>query len=95
MAAAKGRQRAEWSRTAQLSALLANPHRDTKRHPEPFAASDFNPFAEPEAAKPKRRELKMKVSCLKWLCENGELEEGDGGLDSATTPDPRTSIPNP
>jgi hypothetical protein len=68
---AKGRQRAAWERTAQLSALLANPNRDTKEHPEPFEPWEFNPFADEKPQKPKRPEIKMRVSCLKWLCENG------------------------
>ena len=75
MAMAKGRERAEWGRTAQLSMLLANPNRDTEEHPEPFQAWEFNPFTEAEPPKVKKPEVKLRVSCLKWLCENGELPE--------------------
>jgi hypothetical protein len=68
---AKGCQRAEWERTAQVSALLANPNRDTKEHPEPFEPWEFNPMADKKPPKAKKPEVKMRVSCLKWLCENG------------------------
>lgn len=64
---AKGRQRAEWERTAQVSALLANPNRDVKEHPEPFEPWEFNPFAEEKPPKVKKPEIKMKVDCLKGL----------------------------
>ena len=35
---AKGRQRAEWERTAQVSALLANPYRDPRKAPRTVRA---------------------------------------------------------
>lgn len=66
---AKGRQRAEWERTAQVSALLANPYRDQEKHPKPFEPREFNPMTDQESPKAKKPELKMRVSCLKWLCE--------------------------
>jgi hypothetical protein len=68
---AKGRQRAEWERTAQLSALLANPYRDQEEHPEPFEPWEFNPMADERPKKLKKPAVKMRVSCLKWLCDNG------------------------
>ncbi len=75
---AKGRQRAEWERTAQLSALLANPYRDTDEHPEPFEPWEFNPFADGKPTTAKNRDIKMKVTCLRGLCEGGR-RRAEGG----------------
>jgi hypothetical protein len=73
---ARGRQRAQWDRTAQLSVLIANPHRDVQKHPEPFEPWEFHPFAEGKPPKAKKREVKMSVTCLKGLFSKG-LEIGD------------------
>ncbi len=70
---ARGRQQAEWDRTAQLSVLIANPHRDVQKHPEPFEPREFNPFAGQTPPKVKRREVKMSVNCLKALCRPGTV----------------------
>ncbi len=43
---AEGRQRADWSRTSALMALIANTHRDPKKT-RAFRPSDFDPFARP------------------------------------------------
>ena len=71
MAMAKGRQRAEWERTSQMSVLIANPHRDVKKHPEPFEPWEFNPFAEGKPPRVKKPEIKVSVKCLKALCKPG------------------------
>jgi len=41
---ADARLRADWSRTSNLLALIANCHRDQKRRPRPFTPADFSPF---------------------------------------------------
>jgi len=41
---AEGRQRADWSRTSALMALIANTQRDPKKT-RAFRPSDFDPFA--------------------------------------------------
>jgi hypothetical protein len=66
---ARGRQRADWARTSLLAAIMANPYRDSEEHPDPFKASDFDPFADNRAPRGKRPTLKMRVSCLKVLCK--------------------------
>ena len=43
---AEGRQRADWSRTSALMALIANTQRDPKKT-RAFRPSDFDPFARP------------------------------------------------
>ena len=45
---AEGRQRADWSRTSSLMALIANTQRDPKKT-RAFRPSDFDPFARPRA----------------------------------------------
>ena len=45
---ADGRQRADWSRTSGLMALIANTQRDPKKT-RAFRPSDFDPFARPRA----------------------------------------------
>ncbi len=52
MAMAKGRQRAEWERTAQLSALIgAIPTATQESIQKPFEPWEFNPFADEEPPK--------------------------------------------
>jgi hypothetical protein len=34
--------------TAEILAMLATVNRDPKKHPEPFYAHEFNPFAPPQ-----------------------------------------------
>lgn len=41
---ADGRNRAEWGRTSEILAMLANCNRNTRRHPHPFTAEQFSPF---------------------------------------------------
>lgn len=38
--------RADWYQSAQLCALYAEAHRDSKRRAAPFTAADFLPFVE-------------------------------------------------
>ncbi|MEP0846069.1 MAG: hypothetical protein HRF50_04510 [Phycisphaerae bacterium] len=45
---ARERQRAEWSRTASLLALLASVHRDPKKRRRPYSAAEWNPYATDE-----------------------------------------------
>jgi hypothetical protein len=68
---AKGRQKAEWERTALLAAIGANPHRNVKKYKKPFLPNDFNPFAD-RKRKPKETKIKISVDCLKTLCREGE-----------------------
>jgi len=42
---AEARGRAEWSRTAELLAMVANLVRDPKKRKKPFKGLDFNPHA--------------------------------------------------
>ena len=69
MAMARGRQRAEWERTAQLSVLIASPNRNPKKHPEPFTMSEFNPCADRRPPPVENRKIKISVECLKGLCK--------------------------
>lgn len=39
-----GHAESAWAHTSSVLALIANCHRDAKRRPRPFAASDFNPL---------------------------------------------------
>ncbi|MEM8739468.1 MAG: hypothetical protein AAGG38_13475 [Planctomycetota bacterium] len=41
---AEGRRRHDWDQTAELLALLANVHRDTKKRPRPYPSSWFHPL---------------------------------------------------
>lgn len=66
---AKGRQKAEWERAAMISAFVANPNRDIKKHPEPIEAWELNPYADGPSPKKKRPKIKIPVSCLKGLCK--------------------------
>jgi hypothetical protein len=68
---AKGRQKAEWERTALLAAIGANPHRNVRKHKRPFLPNDFNPFAD-RRRKPKETKIKISVDCLKALCRESE-----------------------
>lgn len=66
---AKGRQRAEWERTALLAAIGANPYRDTKKHKKPFQPWEFNPFADRRLPTVEKTRIKISVDCLKALCK--------------------------
>ncbi len=68
---AKGRQKAEWERTALLAAIGANPYRDPKKRKKPFEPADFNPFADRRLPRPDRQKIKISVECLKGLCQGG------------------------
>ncbi len=70
---AKGRQEAEWDRTALLAAIGANPFRDAKRHAKPFSPNDFHPFADQKRPEPEETKIKISVECLKGLCKNRDL----------------------
>jgi hypothetical protein len=48
---AEGRGRAEWARTAEVLAMIANCNRDAKRHPAPFSSSEFSPYGQAKAVK--------------------------------------------
>jgi hypothetical protein len=53
----EARQEAEWQRTAQSMALLANCHRDPKKT-RAFTAQDFMPRTEPEKVEGSIHDLK-------------------------------------
>jgi hypothetical protein len=72
MAMAKGRQRAEWERTALLAAIGANPYRDSKKRKKPFEPRDFNPFAERKLPQIEKHKIKISVECLKGFCKTDE-----------------------
>jgi hypothetical protein len=60
---AEGRQRATWAQTSAVLALVANCHRDPKKH-RAFTPADFNPYgaAEDKEPIPKTRDLKVLKS---------------------------------
>jgi hypothetical protein len=58
---AEARSKAEWTRTASQMAMLANIHRDPKKH-RPYAPDDFNPHA-----KKRTRAIPVPLSILKTL----------------------------
>ncbi len=74
---ARGRQAAEWDRTALLAAIGANPFRDAKKHRKPFSPSDFHPFMDRKQSEPKEIKIKISVECLKGLCRHEGLGTGD------------------
>jgi hypothetical protein len=47
---AEARSKLEWSQTSSLLALLANAHRNAKKHPSPFKPADFNPHTKEQDA---------------------------------------------
>jgi hypothetical protein len=72
MAMAKARQRAEWERTALLTAIVRNSYPLGGKRKKPFQPWEFNPFTKgppPTVDKPK---IKIKVECLKGLCKQGQ-----------------------
>jgi hypothetical protein len=58
---AEGRGREHWAHTSALLALLANVHRDPKKH-RAFSPADFNPYEALE-----RRNTKAKTKDLSIL----------------------------
>ena len=40
-----------WQRCSMICALLANIHRDSKKHPRPYEPDDFNPLSVKEQRK--------------------------------------------
>ena len=61
---AGGAERARWNRTSFVCALIANAHRDPKKH-RPFEPSDFNPYAA-------KTEGPVKVIALKKFFTKGQ-----------------------
>ena len=55
---AEGRSRESWNHTASVMAMLANVHRDPKKH-RPYGASDFNPYAAEAQPVPKTKDLSI------------------------------------
>jgi len=47
---AEGLGRERWAHTSIICTLIANAHRDPKKH-RPFTPDDFNPYAEPGSRK--------------------------------------------
>ena len=43
------RNRQEWSRTANIMALIANCNRDPKKRPAPYTPADFGPYSKAPA----------------------------------------------
>ena len=48
---AEGRLESEWDRQSCLLAMLANIHRDTKKYPKGFSATEYNPMRKAAAKK--------------------------------------------
>lgn len=61
---AEGRGRAEWARTAEVLAMIANCNRDAKKHPAPFSSAEFTPYAQAQAQAVKDR---VPVKALKGI----------------------------
>ena len=57
---AEGRGKAEWAQTSTLLALLANAHRDPKKHGV-FKPADFDPYQQrnQDVALPKTKDLSI------------------------------------
>jgi hypothetical protein len=72
---AEGRGRFEWGRTSSLMALVANAHRDPKRH-RPYRPKDFDPYRCDEPEKPT---AKLKdLSILKAIFVENQQASGHG-----------------
>ncbi len=69
-----GRQRDEWSRTAEILSLIANVNRNSKDYPQPFTSADFNPFILQETTKRtmSARDYAMAVGAIKPGDENND-----------------------
>jgi len=63
---AEATQKARWNHTAPILAALYNWMRDPKSKPDPYTASDFNPFA------PKKTLPVLPVECLGKLKFDGD-----------------------
>jgi hypothetical protein len=48
--AASGRQRDQWNHTASIIAQIAEVHRDPKKRPRPYDASEIHPMKEQASA---------------------------------------------
>ena len=66
---ALARSRAEWARTTNLMALIANVNRDPKR--PAYSPRDFDPTG----VRPQRREMQADVSILKDVFIHGRLPD--------------------
>lgn len=49
----RGRVEHDWSQTSEILAVLYNVNRDPKKQRKAWKASDFNPYASKEKAKPR------------------------------------------
>lgn len=57
---AEGRGREHWAHTSALLALLANVHRDPKKH-RAFSPADFNPYEALERRKPAAKTKDLSI----------------------------------
>lgn len=57
---AEGRGREHWAHTSALLALLANVHRDPKKH-RAFSPADFNPYEALERRKPTAKAKDLSI----------------------------------
>ena len=55
---AEGRGREAWNHTAAVMAVLANLHRDPKKH-GPYGAEDFHPYRGRSRSVPKTKDLSI------------------------------------
>ncbi|MBE7466817.1 MAG: hypothetical protein HS116_25380 [Planctomycetes bacterium] len=56
----EGHGRAAWAHTSAILALLANAHRDPKKH-SAFTPGDFNPYEAQERCKPHTKTRDLSV----------------------------------
>lgn len=69
----KARWRRELIPGAQVCALLANIHRDSKKKSEPFTPSDFLP-PEDDSVEQERKEPPIPAEVLTWVMQCGRFE---------------------
>ena len=74
LAMAEGKARSEWSHTSAILALLANCHRDPKKHSRPFRPEDFDPHADRDPATNRQSLSKMRS----LLTRNRKEIQNDG-----------------
>jgi hypothetical protein len=59
--AAEGKAKSEWGRWSSLMALIAEPNRDVKKHPEQFTADEFNPMVALRRIKKSNRSAMLEI----------------------------------
>lgn len=70
---AEARQKHDWSQTSSLMALIANAHRDPKKH-GPFKPTDFDPTSRSQS-----QPLRVDVAVLKDVFIDKRVPPRGGG----------------